>query len=94
MKRHPKRTISVQPLDLGPHSGSLRLVAFSDYRVQDIRRLLEEVARLEPRPDLVLYAGDDIQRFHPSSRQNLFEEFASKCRPSDFPVSGPRTIGS
>src|SRR5260370_2924341 len=56
-------------------SEDLRIVAFSDYRVQDISLLLDFVKELQPRPNLVLYAGDDVERFHTES-ENLFEELA------------------
>lgn len=41
----------------------MRILAVSDLRVQSIR-LLETVAR-QVRPDLILYAGDDVARFGP-----------------------------
>jgi len=69
-----------QSLSMRPHSGSLRLVAFSDYRVQDIGLLIEELSTLQPRPDLILYAGDDIGRFQSASGENLFEVIASRSR--------------
>jgi len=61
-----------KPLD----SESLRLVVFSDYRVQDISLLLEFVKNLQPAPQLLLYAGDDVERFQDGKR-NLFEELAA-----------------
>src|SRR5258708_7871516 len=54
---------------LGQHSGPLRLVAFSDYRVQDIELLIEELSKLQPRPDLILYAGEDIAQHLNTQRQ-------------------------
>ena len=57
-------------------SDSLRLVVFSDYRVQDISLLLEFVRSLHPAPHLLLYAGDDVERFHDGTR-NFFEELAT-----------------
>ncbi|HET6842372.1 MAG TPA: ribonuclease H-like domain-containing protein [Candidatus Angelobacter sp.] len=57
-------------------SHTLRIVAFSDYRVQDISLLLEYVRSLEPPPDLLLYAGDDVERFQTNSR-NFFEQLAA-----------------
>jgi Icc-related predicted phosphoesterase len=54
----------------------LRLVVFSDYRVQDVSLLVEFLKQLEPRPDLILYAGDDVERFHVGST-NFFEVLAS-----------------
>jgi Icc-related predicted phosphoesterase len=57
--------------DMGDHSGPLRLIAFSDYRVQDIELLIEELSKLRPCPDLIVYAGDDISRFREQGK-NLF----------------------
>ena len=48
-----------------PHEGPLRILAFSDYRVHSIEALLGFVERLEPKPDLIIYAGDDLDRFVP-----------------------------
>jgi hypothetical protein len=56
------------------------LVAFSDYRVQDIELLIEELSKLRPHADLILYAGDDIERFRPHGGKNLFEAIASQAR--------------
>ena len=57
-----------------PHSGSsLRIVAFSDWRVQDIRELIRFIKAQKKRPDLILYAGDDVKRFRPAGR-NLFQQ--------------------
>lgn len=58
-----------------PHKGfSLRIVAFSDYRVQSIEALIDFLGRRQT-PDLILYAGDDIGRFRPG-RKNYFQEIA------------------
>lgn len=76
------------PINLGPHSGPLRLVAFSDYRVQDIEVLRDELSKLEPPADVVLYAGDDIRRFRPSFRKNLFEMLACRARYGLCAVAG------
>jgi len=84
-----------EPIDLGPHSGPLRLAAFSDYRVQDIEVLIDELSKLEPPADIVLYAGDDIlyagddiKRFRPSFRKNLFEMLACCARYGLCAVAG------
>lgn len=73
-------TEGCRPVELGPHSGPLRLVAFSDYGVQDIGLLIEELSKLAPPADLVLYGGDDIARFRPSESHNLFEDIARCSR--------------
>src|SRR5208337_122067 len=57
---------------------SLRIVAFSDYRVQDISLLLDFITSLQPAPHLIIYAGDDIKRFH-NGEVNLFEKLAAKA---------------
>ncbi|MDE1769379.1 MAG: TM0106 family RecB-like putative nuclease [Thaumarchaeota archaeon] len=44
-------------------SSKLRIIAFSDYRVQDIDLLMDFLQKMEEKPDLILYAGDDIDRF-------------------------------
>jgi len=56
------------------------LIAFSDYRVQDIELFIEELSKLQPRADLILYGGDDIERFHLPNGRNLFEEIAAQAR--------------
>ena len=71
----------------------LRIVAFSDYRIQDIDLLIIFIRKMQEKPDIVLYAGDDIERFveheqirsteHPGMIKrgkiirNRFEEIAS-----------------
>jgi Icc-related predicted phosphoesterase/uncharacterized protein YprB with RNaseH-like and TPR domain len=57
-------------------SDVLRIVAFSDYRVQDISLLLDFAKKLQPTPNLILYAGDDVERFH-SGNDNFFEQLAA-----------------
>jgi hypothetical protein len=49
----------------------LRVIAFSDYRTQDIHTLVGHVA--SKKPDLVLYGGDDLKRFH-CGGDNLLEK--------------------
>jgi len=41
----------------------MSLVAFSDYRTQSLEELLNFFKSIEPKPDVILYAGDDIERF-------------------------------
>jgi Icc-related predicted phosphoesterase len=62
-------------VELGEHSGPLHLVAFSDWRVQDISLLVEEISKFPTKPDLILYGGDDISRFRERGK-NLFEHLA------------------
>ncbi len=65
-----------EPQRYAHDSEHLRIVAFSDYRVQDIPLLLEWLKGLSPAPDLLLYAGDDVERFQNGSR-NFFEQLAA-----------------
>jgi Icc-related predicted phosphoesterase len=65
----PKHPVALQP-------STLSLLVFSDARVQDLSILAEYVASLDPRPDLILYAGDDVDRFHPENRLNYFAKLA------------------
>lgn len=41
----------------------LRILAFSDYRIQDIDLLVDFIQKMQKKPDIILYAGDDIDRF-------------------------------
>jgi hypothetical protein len=41
----------------------MRLLCFSDWRVQPIEDVYRFISTLDPKPDLILYGGDDIQRF-------------------------------
>ncbi|MEM0049404.1 MAG: hypothetical protein QW424_00720 [Candidatus Bathyarchaeia archaeon] len=47
------------------HEGRLKIIAFSDYRTQKIEELLCLLKNLEEKPDLIIYAGDDVDRFAP-----------------------------
>lgn len=42
----------------------MKILAFSDWRVQDIEQLIDYLRRLEEKPDVIVYAGDDIRRFN------------------------------
>ncbi len=58
----------------------MKILAFSDYRVQDIDLLIQFIKKRNIQPDLILYAGDDIERFSPlpnSSLDNLLLEHKS-----------------
>ena len=41
----------------------MRVVAFSDWRLQDIDDVIRFIEDLLPEPDVILYAGDDVGRF-------------------------------
>jgi Icc-related predicted phosphoesterase len=64
-----ERTVTVSH-----RSDSLRLLAFSDYRVQNIDSLIRFL-KSQQKPDLILYAGDDIRRFHENGT-NFFQQLA------------------
>ncbi|MGA2663607.1 MAG: TM0106 family RecB-like putative nuclease [Nitrososphaerales archaeon] len=49
----------------------MRVLAFSDYRIQDVDVLLDFVQRMDKKPDLILYGGDDIDRFGPLPNQSI-----------------------
>lgn len=67
-----------------------RIVAFSDYRVQDIELLIDFVKRLNPPPDLLLYGGDDIDRFG-----RLPDDFLMECvlKAKEMPVGEIKESG-
>jgi Icc-related predicted phosphoesterase len=70
-----------------PHRGlSLRIVAFSDWRVQEVGSVVRFL-KDQVKPDLILYAGDDIQRFRPP-RKNLFQQIAKLARYGLCAVAG------
>ncbi|MEM3629508.1 MAG: metallophosphoesterase [Candidatus Bathyarchaeia archaeon] len=53
------------------HDGQLKILAFSDYRTQKIEELLHLLRYFKEKPDLIIYAGDDVDRFAPL-REELF----------------------
>jgi len=87
MKSRGTRSDSCKPVNLGDHPGRLRIAAFSDYRAQDIEIVVNEIAKIRPRPDLVFYAGDDISRFRRRGK-NFFEIIASHSRYGLCAVAG------
>jgi Icc-related predicted phosphoesterase/uncharacterized protein YprB with RNaseH-like and TPR domain len=59
-----------------------RIVAFSDYRIQDVQQLLDFVGSLNPKSDVLLYGGDDVSRFGPYPLDVLKNELEeTDCRP-------------
>ncbi len=81
--RHERRFIIKSIYDLLPeeliyipHKGSLKILAFSDYRVHNLKRLLSFVENLSEKPDVIIYAGDDVCRFAPPPQELL----VSKCQ--------------
>lgn len=85
--RHVYRLDSLRECAEVSHRGSsLGIVGFSDWRVQDVRGLIRFLESQE-RPDLILYAGDDIGRFRPPY-ENLFEELAGLSKYGLCAVAG------
>jgi len=73
---YPREVIDI------PHEGEIRILAFSDYRIQRIEHLFRHIAERREKPDIMIYAGDDIQRFNyiPWEVINARrEEFPAKC---------------
>jgi Icc-related predicted phosphoesterase len=64
---------------------TLRVIAFSDYRTQDIHELVEHAA--VRKPDVLLYGGDDLNRFH-CGGENLLERLASHAKYGLCAVAG------
>jgi len=55
----PERIINVK------HKLPLKILAFSDYHIQDFKPLLDYVKNLKEKPDIIIYAGDAVFRFSP-----------------------------
>ena len=49
----------------------MKILAFSDWRVQNIEKLITYLENLEEKPDLVVYAGDDLERFNYPTYKSL-----------------------
>jgi Icc-related predicted phosphoesterase len=66
------------------HEGPLTILAFSDYRIHEFEPLLDYVDRLGMKPDLIVYAGDDIMRFAPTPLKPLLKslKFLHTLRPN------------
>jgi Icc-related predicted phosphoesterase/uncharacterized protein YprB with RNaseH-like and TPR domain len=61
------------PVCVNENAKIRRIVSFSDYRIQDVQLLLDFIGSLDPRPDVLLYGGDDVSRFGPYP-SNLLEK--------------------
>lgn len=66
---------------------SISILAFSDFRTQDIQDLLGYIGNLARKPDVIIYAGDDINRFN-ADGNNLFVELAKGARCGVLAVVG------
>ncbi len=51
-----------------------RILAFSDYRVQSQRDLYDYIQGMSDKPDVIVYAGDDVNRFEQDG-ENIFENY-------------------
>ncbi|MEM4311739.1 MAG: hypothetical protein QXX95_05060 [Nitrososphaerales archaeon] len=74
----PKRFVEIQ------YRGTLKILAFSDYRVHDIDVLLNFVKSLKEKPDIILYAGDDIRRFAPTPLEFLKVPVSDEKHPKEL----------
>ncbi|MEM2915705.1 MAG: hypothetical protein QXH91_09980 [Candidatus Bathyarchaeia archaeon] len=63
----PKQILNIR------HDLPLKILAFSDYRVHSFKPLFEYLKSLDKgeRPDLIIYAGDDVERFGPLPIEHL-----------------------
>jgi len=78
----PKRIINVT------HKLPLKILAFSDYHIQDIKPLLEYVKNLKEKPDIIVYAGDAVDRFGPLPLKMLnLKSDKGELYPSMFDVA-------
>ncbi|MDG6249512.1 ribonuclease H-like domain-containing protein [Methanocalculus sp.] len=53
----------------------MRILAFSDWRIQSIEMLIEYIEELDKKPDIIVYAGDDIRRFNKIPENKSSEKF-------------------
>ena len=66
-------------LDLKLENDEIRLLAFSDWRVQDIEEVFRFIKKIDM-VDFILYAGDDLARFRDLEGVNYFTELAKLSR--------------
>lgn len=59
---------------------SITIVAFSDCRSQPVELMIDWLRRQPTKPDLIVYAGDDCERFRPDPKTNYFELMARQSR--------------
>lgn len=57
----------------------MRILTFSDWRIQSIDSIFQALEQLDAPVDLILYAGDDVSRFQEDDR-NVFSELADETR--------------
>ncbi len=75
-----QNSLNVVDLSAGSELQSLSILAFSDCRTQNIRDFIKWLSRRPNSPDLIMYAGDDCQRFRPGLYTNYFERIAKHSR--------------
>ena len=68
-QKFPKNDFLVN-LDSNP-SFPIHILAFSDYRIHKFGPLLKAIKESKVKPDLILYAGDDVTRFGPTPIEAL-----------------------
>ena len=62
------------------HNGEIKILAFSDYRVHNIDFIFNYLKNMKYIPDLIIYAGDDIERFVPPIYKEIVKEIRSERR--------------
>jgi Icc-related predicted phosphoesterase len=84
---------------MGHIMNKLKILAFSDYRVQNIELVIDFLQKMKNKPDLILYGGDDVDRFVEYKRdpktgkrgkiiRNYFEEIATYSKLGLCAVNG------
>ena len=67
----------------------MKILAFSDWRVQDIEQFIYYLERLEEKPDIIVYAGDDIRRFNHVPYMALPKDLRRKYREELIEIQEP-----
>ncbi len=83
--------VGAQPPSFADEDAQIKkVIAFSDYRVQDIDLLIDFIKKVNPPPDLLLYGGDDVDRFG-----RLPDDYlrGSLLKAKDTPVGEVREVG-
>ncbi|MFX0133987.1 MAG: metallophosphoesterase, partial [Candidatus Hodarchaeota archaeon] len=53
----------------------MRIIAFSDWRIQSIEQFIKYLEESGHRPDVIIYAGDDVGRFNNVPKTKIPKEF-------------------
>jgi len=67
----------------------MKVLAFSDWRVQNIEQFIDYLERLEEKPDVIVYAGDDIGRFNHVPYMVLPKDVRRKYREELIKIKEP-----